>query len=155
MVRVRRANEIQVGIKTEKLLQPSELSCIFINIDLWVFVFIQRLSIYFYSVLVRAGIEKNIVAHEPPVPGDNVCLHDLERKTDVRIGVYVRKRSRQVEIFSGHCVNPTSPPPPESNPFLQALAFFPCLCRPQTPALRRQWARKAKCREIRRVWLPR
>src|SRR3989344_2800529 len=56
-------------------------------------------------MLIRTRAEKNFIAHEAPIAGNDIGLDDFKRKADVRIGVYIGERGRQIKIFSRHFLN--------------------------------------------------
>jgi hypothetical protein len=56
----------------------------------------------FQRVVVGAGEEPDRLAQLAPVPCEHVGLHDLQREPQVRAGVDVRDRGRDVEAWCGH-----------------------------------------------------
>ena len=60
-------------------------------------------------MIVGAGEEPHRLATQPPVPGQDVGLHQLQRMPQVRLRVDVRDRRRDVEVAVGRH-GPAFPP---------------------------------------------
>src|SRR3989344_2463188 len=93
---IRSADEMNIGRKSEHLLQRAKFCREFVYIFLRLLPLFFRLSPDLEPVLVGARIEKDLVSLQSSKARVDISMHDLKRKADVRFGVYVRQSGRNI-----------------------------------------------------------
>src|SRR3989344_7520967 len=102
VVRIGGTDEMYIGIEIKRFFQSLKALRILVRVRLRVFPLFLCLAVNLESVLIGPGIEEYFVATKFSIPHNNICLNEFERKTDMRVGVYVRKCSCEVKKFTIH-----------------------------------------------------
>src|SRR3989344_1808758 len=91
MIRVGRANEMEVRMQIEFLFQAPELCSVLVRINFRIFSLLLCFPKYLETMFVSAGIEKYVIATKCTVASDNIRLYELKCKSDVRRSVHIGK----------------------------------------------------------------
>jgi len=70
-----------------------------VHVFLHIFSFFNARLPNLLTVFIRPGAKKNILAYQTLVTRESVRLHELQRKTNVRIGIYIRNRCGDIKTI--------------------------------------------------------